>query len=76
MVTEPALLICDEPTGNLDCQTAEVILSLLEKLHRQGCALVIVTHDMKVAARAKRIIIMENGMIISTKNIISQEEEK
>ena len=65
IVTKPALLICDEPTGNLDSHTTEVILSLLDGLHRQGCAIVLVTHDMTVAARAEKIIIMENGMIMS-----------
>ena len=76
VVNRPALLICDEPTGNLDSRTAETILSLLEDLHRQGCTVLLVTHDMAVAARAKRIITMENGMIISDKSIIPQEVNK
>ena len=76
IINRPALLICDEPTGNLDSRTAETILSLLEDLHRQGCTIILVTHDMNVAAKAKRIITMENGMIISDKVIITQEVSK
>ena len=76
IVIRPALLICDEPTGNLDSHTTEVILSLLDGLHRKGCSVVLVTHDMTVAARAKRIIAMENGKIISDKCIIAQGVEK
>ena len=76
IVTKPALLICDEPTGNLDSHTTEIILSLLDDLHRQGCAVVLVTHDMAVSARAKRIIAMQNGKIMSDKCIITQEVGK
>ena len=73
IINRPALLICDEPTGNLDATTAETILSLLGNLYEQGCTIILVTHDMSVATKAKRIITIENGLIESDKFIIPQE---
>jgi len=64
-VTRPSLLFADEPTGNLDTATGQSVLALLESLNAEGVAVVLVTHDREVAARANRQIVMRDGEILS-----------
>ncbi|WP_435824058.1 ABC transporter ATP-binding protein [Actinoplanes missouriensis] len=63
LVTGPSVLLADEPTGNLDSATGQSVLALLESLNADGVALVLVTHDQAVAARAHRQIVMRDGLI-------------
>ena len=64
LVKEPKVLLADEPTGNLDEDTRDEIISLLEKLWREhGLTLVLVTHDSSVARRAQRVGVMRNGRL-------------
>ncbi|WP_406040450.1 ABC transporter ATP-binding protein [Micromonospora sp. NBC_00898] len=66
LVTDPAVLLADEPTGNLDTATGEAVLALLERLNAEsGVALVMVTHDQEVAARARRRIAVRDGLVRS-----------
>ena len=65
LVTRPALLLADEPTGNLDSKTGEDILALFEALHAEGQTIVVVTHEPDVAARAQRRIVLRDGVISS-----------
>lgn len=64
-VTQPALLLADEPTGNLDRATGEEVVSLLEMLNSQGMTLIVVTHDQAVGSRANRQIRMVDGSVVS-----------
>jgi putative ABC transport system ATP-binding protein len=65
LVTQPSLLLADEPTGALDSKTTAEILDLFDELHAQGLTLVVVTHEHAVAARAARIITISDGAVIS-----------
>jgi putative ABC transport system ATP-binding protein len=64
-VTQPALLLADEPTGNLDSATGEEVIHLLEMLNNQGMTLIVVTHDQALGARANRQIRMTDGSIVN-----------
>ena len=63
LLNQPALLLADEPTGNLDSKSAADVLSLLAELHAAGQTLVLVTHDTTVAARAQRTIHLADGRV-------------
>ncbi|MEU2601214.1 ABC transporter ATP-binding protein [Streptomyces hirsutus] len=63
LVARPSLLLCDEPTGNLDTVTAESILLLLDELHRDGMTLLVITHDPDVAARGQRTVAIRDGAL-------------
>ncbi|MFE6055273.1 ABC transporter ATP-binding protein [Kitasatospora sp. NPDC056446] len=63
LVAEPALLLCDEPTGNLDSRTAATVLDLLDTLHHEGMTIVMITHDPTVAARAQRLVTIRDGVV-------------
>ena len=65
LVTEPSLVLADEPTGNLDSATAAEILGLFRSLHETGNTIVLVTHDPSVAGNAERVIKMLDGQIVS-----------
>jgi putative ABC transport system ATP-binding protein len=63
LVCEPAVLLADEPTGNLDSATGEEIAALLGALHREGRTLVVVTHNEALARRAQRIVRLRDGRV-------------
>ncbi len=63
LITKPAVLLADEPTGNLDSKTSEEIFSLLRGLHAEGQTIVMVTHDQKAAAHGTRTIVLQDGRI-------------
>jgi len=63
LVNEPALVLADEPTGNLDSKTGQEILNLFHKIHFQGNTIIMVSHDPDIATQAQRIIFLRDGKI-------------
>ncbi|MFE9929126.1 ABC transporter ATP-binding protein [Streptomyces sp. NPDC005533] len=66
LVAEPSLLLCDEPTGNLDTVTAGSILELLDELHADGMTVLVITHDLQVARRGQRTVSIRDGVLSET----------
>jgi ABC-type lipoprotein export system ATPase subunit len=66
LINQPKLLLADEPTGNLDAQTAKEIMQLLQDLHQGGLGMLLVTHDERIAKQADRIVHLEHGRIVSS----------
>ena len=65
LVNDPAVIMADEPTGNLDSKTGTAILDLLSGLHEQGMTIIVVTHDDRIADRCQRIIRLTDGLVES-----------
>jgi putative ABC transport system ATP-binding protein len=63
LVTEPSILLADEPTGNLDSATSAEIMALFDELHRAGHTIILVTHEAEIADHAHRIIFLRDGAI-------------
>jgi putative ABC transport system ATP-binding protein len=63
LVTEPSIILADEPTGNLDSKTGEEIMALLEQLYEQGQTIILVTHENDIAAHARRQVHIKDGLI-------------
>ena len=64
LVGRPAVILADEPTGALDSHTGREVLGILQKLHRQGNTVVLITHDNSIAVQAERIIRLEDGHVV------------
>jgi len=65
LVTDPALILADEPTGNLDSTATRDVLDLLDELHEQGRTVVLITHEPEVAERARRVVRVRDGEVVS-----------
>lgn len=71
LVGQPAILLADEPTGNLDSKTSQEIMALIDKLHQQGQTIIMVTHEPDIAAHCDRVIHLEDGKIDSDTKAIN-----
>jgi putative ABC transport system ATP-binding protein len=65
LVNDPAVVLADEPTGNLDTRTSVEILALLQRLNREGLTLVLVTHEPDIAAYASRVLVFRDGRLLT-----------
>jgi putative ABC transport system ATP-binding protein len=71
LVGQPAIVLADEPTGNLDSVTGESILKLLQELNKQGATIIVITHDRGIADRLPRQVHMRDGLIVSDSAVIA-----
>ena len=65
LVTEPRVILADEPTGNLDSRTSVEVMQLFQELGRSGITVVLVTHEPDIARYASRVILMRDGRVLS-----------
>lgn len=70
LVTEPRILLGDEPTGNLDSQTTEDIMTLFDQLHAEGQTVILVTHEADIAARCRRRVRLVDGRIVEDRRSV------
>jgi putative ABC transport system ATP-binding protein len=65
LINEPAILLADEPTGNLDTKTSEQVMEIFQRLNDEGISVVLITHEMDIAEHAKRIVMLRDGEIVT-----------
>jgi putative ABC transport system ATP-binding protein len=66
------MLLADEPTGNLDTRTGQIILDIFDEVHDAGRTILMVTHERDVAARCQRVITLRDGLVLSDKSQVPQ----
>ena len=74
IVTDPAIVLADEPTGNLDSRSTEEILAVFARLNAEGRTIVLITHESDVAARARRVVRLSDGRVVSDAPSAPREE--
>jgi putative ABC transport system ATP-binding protein len=74
LVNSPAILLADEPTGNLDTKTGDEIMAIFDKLHAEGGTIILVTHEREIAEHADRIIFVRDGRIETDERISHQAQ--
>ena len=70
LVNDPAIILADEPTGNLDSKTGDLVLATFEELNRQGRTVILITHEPDVARHARRILMIKDGMLVSDRSTV------
>ncbi len=75
LANRPSLLLADEPTGNLDSQSGQEILSIFERLHTEGQTIVMITHDLMIAQQAQRRITLKDGCLVGDETGQHQAQE-
>lgn len=70
IINNPQLILADEPCGNLDTESSAVVMDILKRLNEQGKTVILVTHDEQDAAKAKRIVTLSNGKVVSDERTV------
>jgi len=76
LVSNPSLILADEPTGNMDRRTGKEILGLFTQLHKEGHGIIMVTHDPEIADFANAIVVLQDGQIVDTTNKKARRQRK
>lgn len=76
LANDPSLILADEPTGNLDTQSSQVVIDKLKELNNNGVTIIIVTHNPEIAAQTDRIIEIRDGKIVGQKGTITESKVK
>jgi len=76
LVNEPAIILADEPTGNLDSKAGAEVMAILQKLHSEGRTVILVTHELYVAEHAQRIIQILDGKIVADRAVSNRKKAK
>ncbi len=76
VVNQPPILLCDEPTGSLNSAQTKLVMDLLDELNQNGQTIILVTHDMKVAARGQRVVYIEDGHVGGEIRLSREEPEE
>src|SRR5262249_13936809 len=66
LMRRPRILLCDEPTGNLDLQTGDEIIRLFRQLHREGLTVLAVTHEERISCAAQRVLHLRGGVLVKS----------
>ncbi len=72
LVNQPALLLADEPTGNLDSQTSIEIMGVFQKLNDQGITIIMVTHELDIARYTKRTVVLRDGLVVTDEPVLNR----
>jgi putative ABC transport system ATP-binding protein len=69
LITDPHIILADEPTGNLDTESGLEVLAIFKRLHRDGRTVIVVTHDRELAEHTNRIIVLKDGVIAEDRRV-------
>jgi putative ABC transport system ATP-binding protein len=72
LVCDPAVIFADEPTGNLDSKSGNIVMQILQKLNNQGRTIILVTHEQNTANHAKRILRIKDGFLVSDEKVVNR----
>lgn len=76
LVHDPLLLLADEPTGNLDSKTGDIVLETFQRLHQQGRTIVLITHEPYVAEHADRILVIKDGELVEDRRVTADQRRQ